>query len=925
MRPMKLTMSAFGPYAGLTEIHMSSLTEGGLYLITGDTGAGKTMIFDAIAYALYGEASGTGRKNDMLRSKYAAPETETFVELEFLHRGASYRLKRVYGKERIKRNGERVEEKSAEATLWMPDGSVVTKHKDVTAAVESLIGLDSGRFRGTAMLAQGEFRDFLFADTQKRLEVLRKLFHTDVYLRFAEEARRECVAAEQEYRLKKQALTQAFAMVECSHDSACGEALAEVKDTYGEDALALLDEILAEDTAHALALEAAGEKVEETLLPLQNRLAKCETDRKNEERLAATRILLTELEKNIAALEEKATEAEGARAVSEEKKESLRRLEMQLPEYTRMEESETALAASRKKSETAFGERDALRERKQCIERELGEMGARLAAMEETDKDRLTRAYDAVAREKGDAEGLLREIRALEGKAKEIAVAKEAYRLAAEESDRMSADYTRMERAYFDGIAGILSETLTEGVPCPVCGGVEHPAPAVRNRDVPDREALDRRREEVVRSAEKAKELSLVAGELVGAYAAETEGVLRRGAELFPKEGIACEGDVARLRTLAAALARESEERLTELSAKVREAEKIEGERTHLTDKTERFTALLAEIGGKAEKAAVLAARLEAEVESLAEGIAHMHARLDFDKKAEAETAMGDLRKWIVAYEENKAATEAARNEAYLSRAGYTAAVEELGEQLRDSTAGEYETLTAALAAKTEERRELSRALGAVNARLERNRTVVSAVKRQMGELAALETWYGEMKAISDTANGTLSGKEKLTLEAFAQMRLFERIVRRAAVRLMKLTDGQYELTRRREGGLRGKTGLDIDVIDHYNGSVRNVKSLSGGEAFKASLALALGLSDETESSCGGVTIDAMFIDEGFGSLDEDSLNTAVNMLASLTNNGRSIGIISHVTELRQRIDRQLIVKKIPGRGSEGTVRGTMG
>ncbi len=914
MRPMKLTMSAFGPYAELTVIDMEALTAGGLYLITGDTGAGKTMIFDAIAYALYGEASGTGRKNDMLRSKYAEPGTETFVELEFLHRGERYLLRRVYGKERIKRNGERVEEKSTDASLLMPDGRVVTKHKEVTAAVEALIGFDSARFRGTAMLAQGEFREFLFADTQKRLEVLRKLFNTDIYLRFAEEVRGEYNALEREYQLKKQSAEQAIAMFHCAPTSEYREALDTVKQNgaYAAEALAVMEAVLAEDTAASAALETAGETAERTLLVVQGLLSKCETDRANEERLEKGKGMLLALEETIAALDGRVARMEEARERYEGEKETLGRLELQLPEYIRLEEAKKALSEARAALSAQCDKRNGLLDKRTLLETEIAAIGQRLTALQSADSTRLAEEYAAVGAQKEETDNLLMEIRSLAGKETALRGAREAYRRGAEASDSAAALCAAMERAYFDGIAGILAETLTEGAPCPVCGSAAHPSPARRNEGVPDREALERRRREAGRLAEEAKALSVRAGELNGAYTAEREGILRAGAELFPDAPAEPDGLRTRCEERSAALMAS----LNELLLELREAEKAEAERAILADKRERFIALLGVTAKKEEEATVDAARLEAEAGAWAIRLSDIAARLDFSGKEEAEETIRTLRGSLSAYEEAKASAEAERNKAYLTRAGYTAAIEELEEQLKDSTAGAYDALTAELQKQTEERRGIARALAEVHAGLERNRMAATAAAARLGELAALGTRLGELKSISDTANGVLSGKEKLTLEAFAQMRLFERIIRRASTRLMKLTDGQYELIRRREGGLRGKTGLDIDVVDHYNSSVRSVKSLSGGEAFKASLALALGLSDETEAECGGVVMDAMFIDEGFGSLDEESLGHAVAMLASLSGGGRSIGIISHVAELRERIDRQLVVKKTAGRGS---------
>lgn len=918
MRPMKLTMSAFGPYADVTVIDMAKLTEGGLYLITGDTGAGKTMVFDAITYALYGEASGTERQSTMLRSKYAPPSAETYVELEFLHRGEKYTLKRVYGKERIKRNGEKVEEKSTDASLCLPDGRVITKHKDVTAAVEELIGLDSARFRGTSMIAQGEFRELLFADTAERLVVLRRLFNTDVYLRFAEEAREEFNRLSEEYRIKKQSAEHYIAMAECAHESdfACRLAEAKANGILSADTAELLSGITEEDTRRLAALTEESEKAEESLLRVQALLTKSENDRNNEKRLKNGLVYLADIDEKILLLEKKTSEIETEKSLCDEKKGELSRLELMLPEYDRLEETKKACAAAKASAHEKKEEATLLRNKKTAIENEIVQLKEQLAKKNTADKAQLESEYEHTASRKGELDRLLGQILSLQGCEAELARARDAYRLAAEESDRAQAEYTALERIYFDGIAGILGETLTDGEPCPVCGSVHHPAPTQRSQGVPAREELDRKRNEVKTRSETAKALSEKAGQLSGIRESERKGILTSGEALFAVQS----EDVESYRNLAKAAAEELTKKLAELSKKIRFAETEEAERTELSDKIQRFTLLLTQTGGKAEAESLSAVRLEAEWEAWEGRVAELSEKLEFSGKAEAERALSAVRSWVSAYEKAKASAETERTEAYLTRAKYAAAIDELKEQLKDSTAANYDKLAEELSQKTEERRLLTQSAADIKSRLERNRMAADGIRKSLGELESLAGVLGEAKAISDTANGTLTGKERLTLETFAQLRLFDRIIRRAAIRLMKLTDGQFELVRRRENGMRGKTGLDIDVIDHYNGSVRNVKTLSGGEAFKASLALALGMSDETEAECGGVVIDSMFIDEGFGSLDEESLKQAVDMLASLSGGGRSIGIISHVSELCGRIDRQLIVKKNSGKGSIAVV-----
>ena len=234
-----------------------------------------------------------------------------------------------------------------------------------------------------------------------------------------------------------------------------------------------------------------------------------------------------------------------------------------------------------------------------------------------------------------------------------------------------------------------------------------------------------------------------------------------------------------------------------------------------------------------------------------------------------------------------------------------------LTEQLKESISISAEELNAQKENFAQQKKSLSENRDEVHARLEINSDMYEKIRRQQTELLKTETRWKWMKSLSDTANGTITGKARIMLETYIQMQYFDRILARANIRLMTMSSGQYELVRRKENKSRvGKTGLELDVVDHYNGTVRSVKTLSGGETFQASLSLALGLSDEIQSSSGGIQLDTMFVDEGFGSLDEDALDQAIRALKDLSQGSRLVGIVSHVAELKERIDKKIIVTK---------------
>ena len=310
-----------------------------------------------------------------------------------------------------------------------------------------------------------------------------------------------------------------------------------------------------------------------------------------------------------------------------------------------------------------------------------------------------------------------------------------------------------------------------------------------------------------------------------------------------------------------------------------------------------------------------------AENDSLEKRIAELKAKLTFETKAEAETEITALTE--KAEELVKSCEDAlkALNESNEKLASLEAAKKEIVKRIGEDIAIDLEKETEKLTILEAQLAELDRQAKTVHSRIGTNQSALDNIKQKSGDLVATEKKYAWVKALSNTANGQLSGKEKIMLETYIQMNYFDRIINRANTRLMIMTDGQYDLVRRKEAlSKSGQSGLDLDVIDHYNGSHRSVKSLSGGESFKASLALALGLADEIQSSAGGIKLDTMFVDEGFGSLDEESLAAAMKALSSLAEGNRLVGIISHVGELKQKIDKQIIVKKDKVGGSVATI-----
>ena len=913
MKPIRLTMTAFGPYAGRVELDLTEICSGGLYLICGDTGSGKTMLFDAITYALYGEASGNTREAAMLRSKYAEPEEYTSAEMEFDLGGERYVVHRKLGREKNK-NGERVLEKSSDAWLRYPDGRVVTRQKEVTAAVCALTGLDRDRFRRTVMIAQGEFRELLEAKTEERMVILRNIFGTDLYARFSNTAKQ--LASDE----RKRAEVLRAEMMNCRR-------MFEFEPSDGELAgkLAMLPEYIAPDLGDAVREMLSG--MEDTCTELEKRrdteraeadiarymLTRAEADLEIEQRLNEAKGRLERALAEYADAEAACAGMANVRAEAVKCREKAAAIQSREEEYAELEEVRASLAEDEEEIRGCTAEKERRIRRIARAEEEIARAGEDLErAKTEADGEERWQAEMQLSREelRGIESDLERIVR-YETAVPELEAENARYTKASAEKMRLQAAHAEAEKRYFDGLAGILAGELRDGEPCPVCGSREHPAPAVSSVETVTRAGLAKLRAESESAAKLAEKYAVRVGNLKGTLT-QLEAEILTGTERLPEENgwdAVCRrrAELEERRESVGKTCRTAKENLERASAA---GEKV-GE---LSGKMERYRSLLAEEKAACELLSKRVDVLNAADEEKRERIVLLTGRLPYPALAElrAEAASLGMR----AAELEHMADEAVRRQTETAAQvkSCQAACDTLAGQLTDSGTEKYEEFRETCAVCDARLAETNAALVKTMSLLEKNRSASGVLLQTAEKLTESERRLELYGRISDTANGNIRGKDRIMLETFWQMRLFERILRLANVRLMKMTDGRYELLRKNGAdNLRSKSGLELDIRDHWNGSIRSVRTLSGGESFTASLALALALSDETEAESGGVKIDAMFIDEGFGSLDESSLDMALAMLKSQSAVGRSVGIISHVAGLRERIERKIVVTKAGG------------
>ena len=928
MRPLRLTLSAFGPYAAQTTLDLEKLGKGGLYLITGDTGAGKTTLFDAITYALYDHSSSGIREGSMLRCKYADDKTPTFVELEFEVHGVRYTVRRNPEYQRPKARGEGMTTEKADATLTYPDDRPpVTKAKDVTAAVQEIIGLDYNQFSQIVLIAQGQFTKLLNASTEERSRIFRKLFRTQRYAQLQERLQAEAAALNQQRTAQNAKLDSLLSGLQFDPEDPDAEALRTLcAQTVPETALALLDALTARQAAALEEASTALHITEAQLDKVQQQLGAAAQAQRLAQQLAARQAELAAAKPALDAARAEADRHAGDAAQLDALTAQVTQAQSALAAYdaldalcrqqTEARDAARLAAAQAQKRRTQL---DSLNAALAAAETELvalADAGTRLLALQ-NHSTQLCQRGEALAK-------LEQRLADCQRQAKAAHKAQESYRAAAAAQDEARARRDALERAFLDAQAGLLAESLTEGVPCPVCGSTHHPARALLPHTAPTQAQVEAARQAAAEADRQAQTASAAAQSALAA-ANEAKTSLRRDAEtLLPERFTAPEGTVPLTFALMTnVLAEETAALQTEqadCTAQCRQADADCRRKAQLEADRQAKTRQRPALEQAAAEADRSAAAQNASADALEGQIAQRRAALPYPQRKDAQAALDKLEVDRSALRTGLDTAQRKLKQAEQTVAAAEAAVEALTAQQtaaqKELPARSAEELTAQQAELTAARETLRSREKQLSAQLLPNRKTAAQYRAAAEARQALESRWQWVSALAATAGGTLTSKQKIKLEAYIQMNYLDRILRYANTRLMQMTAGQYELERIGAENQRSQSGLDLGVIDHYNGTRRSVKTLSGGESFKASLALALGLSDEVQSSAGGIRLDTLFLDEGFGSLDEESLELAIRVLSGLTEGDRLVGIISHVGALKDRIDRQVVVHKARTGGS---------
>ena len=924
MKPITLTMQAFGPYAEKTTIDFAKLGGNGLYLVAGDTGAGKTTIFDGVCYGLFGKASGFSRTNDMFRSEYAGAETKTFVELEFSYCGKLYKVHREPKQKTLKKSGKGLTDLNTVNELYI-EGQLTplaSGEEKINKMIKEILGLNYEQYHNVAMIAQGSFAELLNASTEERTKILSAIFRTGKYSELQEKLRLNTSEAKESYERSNDHILHLLKGVELSDDDPEDDTIREAAESadsvraaekYIEECCVKARDFEEEKSKEASQAHAAAEKAHKSAaLELENGRKLSELFNK----LSAASKGLAELAPE---LEKAAQNAETQRKRKPELTELIGRLAAEKKQLQLYDSAETLMKESEMLNKNAVILKNDLDKLQKSIEadnkhheelkkfiEELGDIGAKLANAQNEVENR--------AKQLEEIKALGNELRNAKDLGENAVSALEDLKCKKAKSLKAAEEHTALFNLYISEQAGLLAEELENDKPCPVCGSTHHPNKANRSEKAPDKQAVDKAKSALDKALHETETASNFYASIKAKYDQAIESAVSHAGKYG--EGLTPEQILVNTREQYVIVNKaliSAKNRSIELSEKQDRKNKAERELAEIEKRVKLSEQKLSEGSSNLKAMTATAEEKRRQGEKQLADLPHANKRDAMNNIAALNKKCAEMEQAIEQAEKRFAELEKRRTE-------LNGALGELKEQTDGKVQPDIETLS----------RNLKDAASAANDALEqrdhakrRFNSASSLLKNIHDELIVnkkLNDDYAMKKAVSETANGNLSGKQKVPLETYVQMEFFDRILANANIRLLQMSDRQYELVRSTGSKGRAKSGLELDVKDHFGSANRSVKSLSGGESFMASLALALGFSDEIQRSSGGVQIDSMFVDEGFGSLDEQSLGKALKTLKGLADNSRLVGVISHVPELDEVINKKIIVTKDKAKGSTAKI-----
>lgn len=875
MKPIELEIAGWGPYKGVERIDFTALGERGIFLITGPTGAGKTTVFDAITFALFGALSGQMREKSSVRSDFADGDTKTYVRLKMLHKGELYEILRnpEYMRPKKRKSGGKTEDtkERENAVLTLPDGSCIEGSSEVTRKVQDLLSMDYRQFKQISMIAQGEFARLLTENPAEKIRIFRELFGTERIETFTARMRTKANTLYKEVMEYRHRMDEDLHLLQ--EEEPLWKELIEAKESNYQEIFSFLKERRRAYREQLKAAEAEYEKKEleekalsQKLLAMHSRNEKIEMQREKRQ----------ELEQ----LEKEGEEYKRREALAER----IRRAERAEAEYIHYRSTASQLT----ESETSLNR---LLAEEKGIEKKLQETYVFYRDQE------IFQKLLQVQKERIDYESQLKEGQAeLTEKQSALEKMRTLYLAAQEENRKSKEKLEQAEEMYRRCAIGIVAKMLEKGKDCPVCGAKEHPNPAQSEEGMPDEQELKRLREE----GEKRQAKMLEAHEKALHLQAQAAALEEQIQEKERKSSEAEQAERGLTEQLKEKVQQSAEQAVLEkwflLSGAKRQQALEEGRNAYQEGQT-----LLAE--KKRQQEEIRTEREQMKLQCLAREEQFLSALEKQEIEDETEFLSLLERREEGRHMEAEIATYKEKITSVTSLVNHLQ--EETGGGEWEDTRETEQELQSCRAEKeiiADKRVALGQKSGEV-------KKILETAKDKYEKMQALSKTYGIVHDLDNLASG--NNARRLVFEQYVLAVYFEQILEAANIRFRKMTEGRYEMFRSEEvTDGRTKDNLEIRVLDYYTGKARSVKTLSGGETFKASLSLALGLSDVIGRNNGGIQVDTLFVDEGFGALDGESLDSACETLSSLVERGRLIGIISHVPELRERIESQIVICK---------------
>ncbi len=1036
MKPLKLTIRAFGPYSGKTVIDFEKFGTSGLFLVSGDTGSGKTTIFDAISYALFDKTSGESRGIGSIRSDFADDETFTEVEFVFSHKDEVYKVRRYPDQLRKGKRIDRMVRQTKGVSLYLPGGIEIDSLTDANNTITEILGgLGYDQFKQISMIAQGEFLDLLLADNDKRNDILQRVFDTSFYKRVAELLRYKESELKEQNKDIINLMKQAISDIRCDEESPLYEEIDQYKkemDVYKTDkTIESLEKLIEYDNHELEVLKKELDEIsnkQEALSKEEEMASNINIEIEEKERLEINQKILDDKEPEINILNQKANFSQYAlsnikpyeitKVTAERSKNELEikinnniskisKLSQEFSDAKETYNNEmdkedlrkeiSSKIAGLKKSLEKYNELDNyLSARKQeddyykKIKEEItkqefdhkkliGEEEGLVAIIDSLsnspiEKIKCKNELDKERESKNKLDGLLILISDLIGLEKDSKKAKEEFDKSEQKYLQSNKEYGDKQSIFLREQAGILALNLQKDEPCPVCGSIEHPNLAALENDAPTEEELNKMKDRTNKLLIIFQDASRVASDL--SKELDTKRVSLNQSLLEYKT----EGDMENLSQIEEFLFGLSTKINKKISSLEQDYKVISDQLVKLENDKERLTSIREKISTTKESLEKLV-KSEVEIErklyNINYNITSISKELEFpsldiakEKLRDLENKLDDLEKKLIKAQKDyhnidtelktsknilansEESLEAINLDVIEARNEYILAIEKsplkdektymnhlynqeeidkmkktysdyiiekennlsrlsyLLERTKGKVRINLKDIRDGLIKLKSKRLKIEEVSTITFSKIVRNTEIRIELSKRNKERLRKNEEYLDVSRLSKTANGRLEGKQKVSFETYIQAAYFVQIVKKANERFYEMSGKRYKLLRKEDGNKQRFTGLELDIYDSWTGKVRDVRSLSGGESFMAALSLALGFSDVIQSFSGGIEIDTLFVDEGFGSLDANALEKSIATLAALTSGNRLVGIISHVDELKEKIPNQIVVKK---------------